>query len=476
MSFQNTNNTPFGGSSVTDLDNTTPGTFINLAGTLPRYRTHTHQVAFFAEDRLAVSAKVSLVGGLRLDRYAVERHNLVDNTTVDRTYTPPSWRGGVVYSVKPGLSVYGHVATATDTIRNVISSNPGQLLFDPTTGRQVEAGVKQSLPDQRAEWTVAGYYIKKTKLVVPVPGLPGVSQQIGAQSSRGVEVTAAVNLPAGVRIDGNLAVLDARFDDFAENVGGTLVSRAGNTPPSVPERSANLWLTWTAPRAWQFRGGLRSVGRRTWDNANTSQIPGYTVVDAGIRKAADGKGGGRPVPVQPDQRALWHGCLLQPLRAAVDAGRAALGGGGVDLRLLAPPLRKQKLFVLCAVDADLVGQIRSGRLRWYRARWDGSVVDALRRLYTRVDVIGVENGSTAGWSAFEGTGADVVFNLALSAVSSEAAFVAFLEAAGSALDRIGDAGHCVVERQDPVAHAVGRGWRESAPVRRAGSRRSSPPD
>jgi D-alanine-D-alanine ligase len=93
-------------------------------------------------------------------------------------------------------------------------------------------------------------------------------------------------------------------------------------------------------------------------------------------------------------------------------------------------LRKQQRFVLCAVDADLVGQIRSGRLRWNRARWDASVVDALRRLYTRVDVIGVESGSMTGWSAIEGTGADVVFNLALSALSSEAAFAAFLESAG----------------------------------------------
>lgn len=58
------------------------------------------------------------------------------------------------------------------------------------------------------------------------------------------------------------------------------------------------------------------------------------------------------------------------------------------------------------------------------------MVDALRRLYTRVDVIGVENGSTAGWPALEEIGPDVVFNLALSALSSEAAFVAFLESAG----------------------------------------------
>ncbi len=284
VSFQHTNNSPFGGTSVTDLENTTPGDFINLAGTVPKYRTGTNQFSPFAEDRLAIASKVSLVGGVRLDRYGVERVNLLDNSTVDRTYTPVSWRGGVVYSVKPGTSLYGQVAQATDTIRNIISSNPGQLLFDPTVGRQVEAGLKQSLANHRAEWTLAGYYIRKTKLLAPVPGHPDQQQQIGAQSSRGVEATAALNLPVGLRIEGNLAVLDARFDDFSENVDGVLVSRDGNTPPSVPEHSFNLWLTWTASAGWQFRGGLRSVGRRYWDNANTSTIPAYTVLDAGLRK------------------------------------------------------------------------------------------------------------------------------------------------------------------------------------------------
>ena len=162
------------------------------------------------------------------------------------------------------------------------------MLFDPTVGRQVEGGVKQSL-GRRAEWTFAGYYIKKTKLVVPVPGSPGVSEQIGAQSSRGVEATAAVNLPDGFRIEGNVAALDARYDDFSETVSGVVVSRAGNTPPSVPEHSANLWITWTAPHAWQFRSGVRTVGRRYWNNANTTTLPGYTVLDAGIRKALTSK-------------------------------------------------------------------------------------------------------------------------------------------------------------------------------------------
>jgi len=82
------------------------------------------------------------------------------------------------------------------------------------------------------------------------------------------------------------------------------------------------------------------------------------------------------------------------------------------------------------VDADIAGQVRGRRRRWNRAKWDGAVADSLRRQYTRVDVLGVDNDSVASWHAFEGTGADVVFNLALSALSAEAAFVGFLESAG----------------------------------------------
>jgi iron complex outermembrane receptor protein len=39
---------------------------------------------------------------------------------------------------------------------------------------------------------------------------------------------------------------------------------------------ANLWLTWDAPRAWQARGGLRYVGGRFLNNANSISVPSYT--------------------------------------------------------------------------------------------------------------------------------------------------------------------------------------------------------
>lgn len=282
--FQHENNSPYGGSSVVDLRRPDPGLFINLAGTTPRFRTRTHRVAAFVEDRIVVSPKVSLVGGFRADRYDVTRLDLVTNGTAERVYTPTAWRGGVVYSVRPTLSIYGQYSTATDVIGNVISNTPARLLLDPNTGRQVEGGVKQTFWQQRGEWTVAGYYIVKTNLLAPDPNNPGTQLQIGQQSSRGVEATFALALPQGVRVDANVAVLDARFDEFAQNVGGVLVSRIGNTPPNIPERTANLWVTWDAPQDWQFRGGVRYVGDRFWNFANSGTVPGYTVLDAGVRR------------------------------------------------------------------------------------------------------------------------------------------------------------------------------------------------
>ena len=122
----------------------------------------------------------------------------------------------------------------------MITQSIAQQLFDLTTGRQVEVGAKQSFMNGRAEWTLAGYRIVKNKLLAPDPSNPGLSLQIGQQSSRGMEATASIGA-RGVRVDANATFLRARFDDFAENVGGVRVSRVGNTPPNVPRRAANLW-------------------------------------------------------------------------------------------------------------------------------------------------------------------------------------------------------------------------------------------
>lgn len=282
--FQHTNNSPYSGASAVPLGNPDPGLFINVAGTRKDFRARQDQYSVFVENRLVLTSKLSVVGGLRVDRYDVDRLAQRTNTTASREFTPANWRGGVVYALRPDLSVYGQYATATDAVGTLLTLSPEQQLFDLTPGRQVESGVKQSLANGRADWSLTAYHIVKEKLLVPDPNNPTLRLQIGQQSSRGVEVSGAVTVGYGLRVDANMALLDARYDDFTELVSGVMMQWAGNTPTNVPERVSSLWLTWNLPQQFQVQGGMRYFGRRYLNNANTATTPSAAVVDAGIRR------------------------------------------------------------------------------------------------------------------------------------------------------------------------------------------------
>ena len=54
-----------------------PGSFFDTVGILPRYRTHTNEHAFFAEDHLKLGPAFSLTGGVRYEHDTVTRRNIV---------------------------------------------------------------------------------------------------------------------------------------------------------------------------------------------------------------------------------------------------------------------------------------------------------------------------------------------------------------------------------------------------------------
>ena len=282
IEFKHANNSPYGGSSTVDPFDPAPGLFLNSAGTTPRSRSRTRQYSLFAENRLSVTPQLSLVGGIRYDAPTVERWDLVTGTAYTKDFHATSWRTGAVYEVTPGLAVYGQYATAVDPVGNLISLSPTQKDFDLSTGRQVEVGVKHSFLEGRGEWTLAAYRIVKDKLLTTDPNRPGVTMQVGRQSSRGLEASLSLGLWEGVRVDVNGALLRARYDDFAQSVSGRAVSYAGNVPTGVPERTANVWANWAFLPGWEARAGLQYVGRTYANAANTSVRPAYTVVNAGL--------------------------------------------------------------------------------------------------------------------------------------------------------------------------------------------------
>lgn len=282
--FTHTNNTYVGSSGPVDPFNPVPGLFTSEVPTIPRYRTEAKQYALFMEDRLALTPQWSLIGGLRYDHADVERQNLVANSLAfDKTFANVGWRLGTVYALAPDFSVYGQVSKAADPVSSLFFLSPANSNFKNATGRGLEVGLKQGFWDKHGEWTLAVYDIQKDNLLTRDPANPAQSIQVGERSSRGIEGTLTLALAQGWTVDANAAFLRARYDDFRENVGGVPVSRAGNRPPDVPERTANLWLHWDFQPGWSAGAGLRHVGARYADNANTLRMPSYTTTDLSLR-------------------------------------------------------------------------------------------------------------------------------------------------------------------------------------------------
>jgi iron complex outermembrane receptor protein len=290
IDFTHTNNSPFGGGTSVSPYAFDLGSFsATMTPTTPGFNAIVNQYALFAEDRLSLTDQLSVVSGVRFDRPDVDRTDYRNPAnSFDTSLSGTSWRTGVVYEPIKNLALYGQYATAVDPVTNLISLTATQKTFQLATGKQAEAGVKQSFWGGRGEWTLAGYQIVKNNLLVPDPNNPaGLALQVGQQSSRGVEASIGLALNDGWRVDANLALLKAKYDDFSQLVSGRLVSYAGNVPLNVPQQVSNVWLTWDFASNWSVYGGVQIVGRTFSDNANTQLRPAYTVVNGGLRWKPD---------------------------------------------------------------------------------------------------------------------------------------------------------------------------------------------
>lgn len=282
--FQHTNNTYAGSSGAVDPYRPEPGYYASAIPFIPRYRNAVQQYALFAEDRLELTARWSVVGGVRYDHADLSRQDLVAGSQAfDRSYSNTGWRLGTVYQLRPQLSLYAQLAQAADPVAGLLMLSPANAAFDAARGRQLEVGLKQSFWQGRGDWTLAAYQITKNNLLTRDPADPARRVPVGERSSRGLEATLSLQATRALQIDANLALLRARYDDFSESAGGAVVSRNGKVPTDVPQRVANVWVGWKLQPDWTLSGGLRHVGQRYADNANTLKLPAYTTADLALQ-------------------------------------------------------------------------------------------------------------------------------------------------------------------------------------------------
>ncbi len=274
-----------GGSSLVDALNPVPGVFLDFYRGESRreYVMRLIQAGAFAEARLSFTPAWSLNLGARHDRYRNRRDGLATPGTTFADLEGTGWHVGAVWKPTPTWSVYAQTAAATDPVASLASVGAAQQGFDLSPGRQVELGTKAQhrIGAAEIEWTLAWYDITKRKLLTTSLANPSLTEQVGQQSSTGVEL--AIGLRWGSwRVDANGTVLDPKFDDFLVRDGTVTRQLAGLTPLTVHRRAANLIVARRFGESWQARVVMQHVGQRYTNNLNTASIPSYTRWDAGL--------------------------------------------------------------------------------------------------------------------------------------------------------------------------------------------------
>ncbi len=261
-----------------DLFTPTYGQRMNWSGPQSWDRT-IDQTGFYAQDQIKLDRWVFVIGGrydlAKGDNYqtlsAVETHS----TTRDEKF---SGRGGIVYLFDNGIAPF---VSYSESFLPQLGTGVGEKPFEPTTGKQYEAGVKYQPPGQNSFVQISAYQIDQENMLTPDLANPGHSKQVGALRSKGIELEAKGEISEAFNVIASVSRNDVKYTK--DNDG-----REGRHPANRPPVTAALWLNYTllgdTPLAGLGAGiGARYVrGNYGDDYDGAFQIPSYTVYDANM--------------------------------------------------------------------------------------------------------------------------------------------------------------------------------------------------
>ena len=254
-----------------------------------RILVETH--AFHVQDVFDVTSNFRAVAGLRFDHISLQRDTLANNTTATPTpfstykkgYRTYTGRIGGVFILTKEINAYASFSRAAEPVTQLVSFTTTSNDFSLQQGRQYEAGLKGTFLRGKLDATFAVFdLLKKDLLTTTLDPATGVriSQQIGAQKSKGAEAALAVSPGEGWRVELNGAFTDSKYADFNENLGTGVISRAGQRPSNVPMWVANLFVAKRFANGFTLSGGPRYVSDRFGNTNNSVVAEGYVTLDA----------------------------------------------------------------------------------------------------------------------------------------------------------------------------------------------------
>ncbi|MFT8677453.1 TonB-dependent siderophore receptor [Gluconacetobacter sp.] len=216
------------------------------------------------------------------------------SNAVPRPQNAFTWRAGLTYTFDFGLTPYFSYSTSF-VPQSLGGSGRGWdgKLFDPLTGKQLEAGLKYQTPDHNVMLTAAAFHIDEDHYLVTDPVHTNYSADAGRVRSEGFELSANANVTHDLKLVASYTYDNATYLDtnesseqnFANGTNGALVSQKGKYIESVPRNMVSAFADYTLPgkvfRGFGINGGLRYVGSTYSDAVNSFKIPDRVLFDIG---------------------------------------------------------------------------------------------------------------------------------------------------------------------------------------------------
>lgn len=243
----------------------------------PWYRsvsdTTLRQIGIYAQDEIELG---NWRGSLAL------RHDWADldgwvtrsdvRTDIDLSDSETTGRAGVSYVFANGVMPYVSYATSFEPVNGISYAGIEIDNKSPeaSTAKQWEVGVKYQPTAFNGLFTVAVYDLTQENIIDPVGG--GIYRTIGEIKSRGVELEGTAEIADGWDLRAAYA-----YNDTEQREGGF----EGNALPNAANHIASAWLTRDFGNGLRVGGGVRYIGSRFGDDANTYDMDAVTLVDLG---------------------------------------------------------------------------------------------------------------------------------------------------------------------------------------------------
>jgi catecholate siderophore receptor len=231
--------------------------------------------ALYVQDLAELGHGVKALVGVRHDWFTQRTRQLLPGqpnlARVDRPWSP---RAGLVVQPDTAQSYYVSWSRSFQPSAETfaLAANNAELAPEQTVNREI--GAKYTLFGGRLGLQAAGFVLRRTGIKGSDPLTPTRLIPIGTQRTRGMELSAQFDLPAGFHAIAGYANLDARV------IAAANPAFAGKRATITPAHAANAFVTKSLADRFGIGGGVNYVGDRWADPANTTVLPHYVTEDA----------------------------------------------------------------------------------------------------------------------------------------------------------------------------------------------------